>query len=562
MEPVEEPVPVVAPWSPALPISDDSSLSDVITSLSFGSGDVDSWMAIKVKVNGRGIFRVGDLKDWSSDELTSLIRNTKIAKCPRAYLKALGMVVNIDLLYNPATGQHGLKKEAGGQRSTWFSHCTKVERSEEFGPYNYKPDGRVFAHLPRKGSCAVMDDEEEALAVDLFWLDAHANPEVSLGDYLPFGVPQRLARVCDEMLPAFAPTKKGVARQPKKIISLRHQNARDAPAPYKRMILCSEFQEVIQPRSRGSVTWVEPSSEALIANVRNGVMSDLVDMYRNGKGEPELVALPSEAKKTAATASTAAAAAATASAAAAAAVAASASAAQASADIADDTYMDADLDALDGAEFEEAAAGATGAPPLPKARFVSRTGEGAIKTKKSELAEKSGSAANKPKRPKGPKKSSANKYATTGPTGRALCKITKKRAPGQDSSDADSSDDEGAHKKSKGHAPPPSAKPPQPALRQTVLKPTISLVEVDKDHVAVTASAVEPALTPANAVGRFVFVPGSQWQLDIGGWVAKISKMGSQKDPTVDIQFKDMDGDLTKEYFKFSHVLATFKPLS
>ena len=224
--------------------------------------------------------------------------------------------------------------------------------------------------------------------------------------------------------------------------------------------------------------------------------------------------------------------------------------------------MDADLDALGGAEFEEAAAGATGAPPLPKAKFVSRTGEGAIKTKKSELAEKSGSAANKPKGPKGPKKSSANKPTTTGPTGRALCKITKKRASDQDSSDADSSDDEGAHKKSKGHAPPPSAKPPQPALRQTVLKPTISLVEVDKDHVAVTASAVEPALTPANAVGRFVFVPGSQWQLDIGGWVAKICKMGSQKDPTVDVQFKDMDGDRTKEYFKFSHVLATFKPLS
>ena len=100
-------------------------------------------------------------------------------------------------------------------------------------------------------------------------------------------------------------------------------------------------------------------------------------------------------------------------------------------------------------------------------------------------------------------------------------------------------------------------------LRQTVLKPKISLVEVQKDHVAVTASAVEPALTPANAVGRFVFVPGSQWQLaDIGGWVAKISKMGSQKDPTVDIQFKDLDGDLSKEYFKFSHVQATFKPLS
>jgi hypothetical protein len=48
------------------------------------------------------------------------------------------------------------------------------------------------------------------------------------------------------------------------------------------------------------------------------------------------------------------------------------------------------LDGLDGAEVPGGGGGDTGAPQLPKARGVSTTGEGAIKTKKAVLDEKKG----------------------------------------------------------------------------------------------------------------------------------------------------------------------------
>ena len=83
------------------------------------------------------------------------------------------------------------------------------------------------------------------------------------------------------------------------------------------------------------------------------------------------------------------------------------------------------------------------------------------------------------------------------------------------------------------------------------------------DDAAVSRDAVGPPLEASKAASRFIFVPAREFGTeDIGGWIAKITKVGNQKDPTVDIQFKDADGKLSKLYFKFSHVKATFKPLS
>ena len=74
--------------------------------------------------------------------------------------------------------------------------------SADFNPSTYKPDGRVFAQLPRKGAQDFMSEEQEHLAVDLVWLDAHANPEPSLGDYLPSGLPLRLGCIFDQLVPS------------------------------------------------------------------------------------------------------------------------------------------------------------------------------------------------------------------------------------------------------------------------------------------------------------------------------------------------------------------------
>ena len=79
----------------------------------------------------------------------------------------------------------------------------------------------------------------------------------------------------------------------------------------------------------------------------------------------------------------------------------------------------------------------------------------------------------------------------------------------------------------------------------------------------VTAVAVEPPLSADNAAGRFVFVPAAQFASEgIGGWIAKISKVGKTKDQVTDIQIKDADDRQSKKYFKFTQFAATFKPLS
>ena len=168
----------------------------------------------------------------------------------------------------------GLVHSFGNQSviiASTLSHCTKVETSTHFNSSKYKPDGRVFELIPKKSTCDFLSAEDEQLAVDLLWLDAHAHPEPSFGDYLPSGMPMRLGNICRELLPPFAPTRKGVARPQKKVIALSHQNRREAVAPYKRMVLSLDFKECIQEKSRSSVTWVEPSSEALVDNVRNRV---------------------------------------------------------------------------------------------------------------------------------------------------------------------------------------------------------------------------------------------------------------------------------------------------
>ena len=100
-------------------------------------------------------------------------------------------------------------------------------------------------------------------------------------------------------------------------------------------------------------------------------------------------------------------------------------------------------------------------------------------------------------------------------------------------------------------------------MKQAKLPATIKLAEIEKTHGALTAPAVEPALTAANAGSRFVLVPAAQFgSVGIGGWIAQILKVARNKDQTTEIMFKDGDGRKQKQYFMFEHVAASFKPLS
>ena len=102
----------------------------------------------------------------------------------------------------------------------------------------------------------------------------------------------------------------------------------------------------------------------------------------------------------------------------------------------------------------------------------------------------------------------------------------------------------------------------KPAI-QTTLLAKVKLSEIPETAPELSAIACNPALTMKNGGTRFVLVPASQFQVKgIGGWIAKIVKITRNKDQTTELQFKDRDGKMTREYFKFSHVLAHFKPLT
>ena len=95
-----------------------------------------------------------------------------------------------------------------------------------------------------------------------------------------------------------------------------------------------------------------------------------------------------------------------------------------------------------------------------------------------------------------------------------------------------------------------------PVLKQSTIKFKIKPCALSKDDPLATATAVEPVLTPQNAVGRFVRLPSNQWPgYDHGGWIGKVVKMTGKN--TITIQMHD-----GKQHFDFQHALQSFSPLS
>ena len=576
-------------WRPGEPVVDETSITDVITMVGFGRADAADWAAIKDKLVSRGCTTVATLRDaWDPGELLSLIRHLKTKMQPRAYIAGISAAIGHDLLKDHVSKMKSERGEAAaGQGAGWHLHCTKVATAADFFAHRYKPDGRVFAHLPRKGASEYMEDKDEHLAVDLLWLDAHVHPEPSMGDYLPSGLPGQIGRICGELLPPFAASKKGAVRPAKQVITLRHQNARDAPTAYKRMVLSSEFQEYIQPKSRASVTWVDPSSvEQLTGNVRNTVMGELVGMYHKSQGEPMIITLPSEVAKAKGKEAAAAIAAASTAAAVAAAAGLAAAGSNASAAAAAVNAAAAGEDAaaavaaasavavngvrqvssewaglLDGAQFgAEEHAMPWEMPALPK-RGGGAKGDGAKTKKDCLLAKKSAAkaAGNAGLSTSSATSANARKRAKAAAVDSSDDEEEEEASDDDvDSSDVDSSEDDAG-----GRVPAP-IKPPAKKLKQSTLPPSkIAMVEVAVDDALVTADAIEPPLTVQNAATRFVFVPAAQFDSEgIGGWVAKIISVARNKQQVTKLNFKDADGKTSAQYFKFDHVAATFRPLS
>ena len=111
----------------------------------------------------------------------------------------------------------------------------------------------------------------------------------------------------------------------------------------------------------------------------------------------------------------------------------------------------------------------------------------------------------------------------------------------------DSSDDE---------APASDSRPKTKPHKRARARPKFTCRQVDiQDQMDLTAKG--PALTPQNAVGRFVFVPASVYQVDdpeIVGFIGCIVKVDNAK--RTSIKFHDKT-----DYFSFEFASATFTPL-
>ena len=393
---------------------------------------------------------------------------------------------------------------------------------------------------------------------------AQADPEPSIGDYLNSGMATSLGRAHARLqLAPFRPMHKGKPneqpRETKGVIARKFFNARHSAC--KRIVLSSEFQPIFSEKTQAMIRFVPPGDEELTCNERNAAMAHFAALrsgtaaravpvfpdeqgaadQENSQQEPPRATQPPAASNVTPRTTQPLAARAVTPSATQLPVAGddvlNAGSAAAAAELAEAE----ELDALDGAELPGDAAAPDGTQLPPKPRGNRKPGDTITITKKGQLAAKRAAAAAK--------------------RAEDAAAAAKKRARDF----PDSSDEEGSAGADlpAGRRAEPTPTPPSPKKQQAHLKPKLCLAEVALNHAAVTSTAINPPFEPANAATRFVFVPAAEFGAKgIGGWVAKVIKVGKQKDPTVTIQFKDGDDRLEKQCFSFSHVKAAFKPLS
>ena len=274
-------------WAPGMPLTPETLLKPLLAAIGFGQQDLGSWQRIEQKLAERSVLSLGDLfgatdseSGWSRDEVHYCLKTLQLNKHPMAYIAGLeaacGQVFRI---FNP--DQDGAKLKRGGDFS---ARSMKVEPSARFNASTYVPDGRCYMAFPQKGSAEQLSPDQEKLYLDYLWLEAHANPEISLGDYLPDGVPRKLAVLHDLLLPPFRPAHCGTAhekpRDARTIIALRWQNGRQCM--YKRIVLDEKFKSYFGPKSLAALTdaCFVPSDDArLQENERNDFFATLVKVY-------------------------------------------------------------------------------------------------------------------------------------------------------------------------------------------------------------------------------------------------------------------------------------------
>ena len=263
-------------------------LEPMLNVLGFGQQDIDSYATIAEKFKARSVITVGDLfgisSTWQREELLGCLRTLELKKSALSYVGAIEAAVGdtMGTERTATTPPAGFAKvTTGGNMS---GACIKQEPSGTFLPRQYIPDGRVYQGFYAHGGAAFMSTEQEKLYLDYLWLDAQANPEKSLGDYLPDGMAKQLGRLHEALLPPFKPTNYGtpraLARPAKKVILLRFQNGRQQP--YPRLVLDERFKDYFGEKALKAMghNFIPSTDERLLDNARNDFLRTMIEVHK------------------------------------------------------------------------------------------------------------------------------------------------------------------------------------------------------------------------------------------------------------------------------------------
>ena len=291
-------------WNPSNPVNRETPMSPICSCLGHGQQDQASYAAIAAKFKQHGTLDVGTLEDmWGENDfmimgmLRGLDKKGVLKFTPRSYLAAISKITGISF--------EAKAHNVTGQGGDWNSACTKQRASADFNVAKYVPDGRIFNYLPRKGTVDYLDKAETVLATDLYLLDGIANPEPSVGEYWPLGMPKQLGRSWKIMLPLPEPYHLGKLglekpRRPADLITLRAQNARAASTagkPYARCVLNKKYKQYFGPKVVNSFSFVDSDDDELIDNERDQAFGELVAVYRTGELPKLEVDLKAEEEK-------------------------------------------------------------------------------------------------------------------------------------------------------------------------------------------------------------------------------------------------------------------------
>lgn len=273
-------------WTPGAPVTPTTPLEPILCAIGFVQQDVQSYTAIADKLKARSVNTVGELfgsgATWEREELIVCLRPLGLKKSVLAYIGAIeaavGSTVGMEL-DEPITGGPAKVTTGGNMKAA----CIKLEPSSTFQPRKYLPDGRVYQGLAARGETLCMSKEQEMLYLDRLWIDAQANPERSVGDYLPDGMGKQLGKLHEALLPPFRPTNNGTPRaQPRpaaKTIALRFQNGRQQH--YPRLVLDEKFKDYLGEKAlkATSPSFVPSTDKRLLNNARNDFFEIMIKVH-------------------------------------------------------------------------------------------------------------------------------------------------------------------------------------------------------------------------------------------------------------------------------------------